>query len=68
MEGTGYIYLNAGEKSITLYNKVEKLESALIEKTQKAFGKTLPKSVDYEKIEETAKFIIDEILMPQTSK
>ena len=41
---------------------------ALIEKTQKAFGKTLPKSVDYEKIEETAKFIIDEIIMPQTSK
>lgn len=37
VEGIGYVYLNAGEKSITLYNKVEKLESALIEKHRDIF-------------------------------
>ena len=40
---------------------------ALIAKAQKAFGKTLPKTVAYEDIEKTAKFIIDEIILPQTA-
>ncbi len=39
---------------------------ALIAKAQKAFGVTLPKQVPFAKIEETAKFIIDEIILPQT--
>ena len=38
----------------------------LIEKTYRAFGKTLPKSVAFEDIERTAQFIIDEIILPQT--
>ena len=37
VEVTGYIYLSAGEKSITLYNKVEKLDSSLIEKHRDVF-------------------------------
>ena len=41
---------------------------ALIEKAQKAFGKTLPKEVAYEDIDKTAKWIIDEIILPQTEK
>lgn len=41
---------------------------ALIEKAEKAFGKTLPKTVAFEDIEATAKFIIDEIILPQTQK
>ena len=40
----------------------------LIEKAQKVFGATLPKEVPYDKIEETAKFIIDEIINPQLEK
>ena len=40
----------------------------LIEKAQNAFGATLPKEVPYDKIEETAKFIIDEIINPQLEK
>lgn len=38
----------------------------LIAKAQKAFGVTLPKRVPFAKIEETAKFIIEEIILPQT--
>ncbi|MBO4626731.1 MAG: hypothetical protein J5645_01960 [Lachnospiraceae bacterium] len=38
----------------------------LIAKAQKAFGVTLPKHVPFAKIEETAKFIIEEIILPQT--
>lgn len=41
---------------------------ALIEKARKAFGAELPKTVAYEEIEKTAKFIIDEIILPQTGK
>ena len=41
---------------------------ALIEKAQKAFGKTLPKEVAYDDIDRTAKWIIDEIILPQTEK
>lgn len=41
---------------------------ALIEKAKKAFGKELPKEVRYEDIEKTAKLIIDEIILPQTTK
>ncbi len=41
---------------------------ALIEKAQKAFGTRLPKTVDFEDIENTARFIIDEIILPQTGK
>ena len=41
---------------------------ALIAKTEKAFGKKLPKTVAYDEIEQTAKFIIDEIILPQTEK
>ena len=40
---------------------------ALIGKTQKAFGKTLHKSVAYDEIEKTADFLINEIILPQTS-
>ena len=39
---------------------------ALIEKAEKAFGKRLPKTVAYEDIDKTAKWIIDEIILPQT--
>lgn len=39
---------------------------ALIEKAEKAFGVRLPKTVAFEEIEKTAKFIIDEIILPQT--
>lgn len=38
---------------------------ALIQKVFQAFGVELPKSVAYDDIEETAGFIIDEIIMPQ---
>lgn len=41
---------------------------ALIAKAQKAFGKTLPKEVEFADIEKTAQFIIDEIILPQTSR
>ena len=41
---------------------------ALIEKAQKAFGAQLPKTVAYEDIDATAKFIINEIIMPQLEK
>ena len=41
---------------------------ALIEKAKNAFGVELPKTVAYEDIDKTAKFIIDEIIMPQTGK
>ncbi|MBQ9234694.1 MAG: hypothetical protein IJ167_11785, partial [Lachnospiraceae bacterium] len=40
----------------------------LINKAQKAFGVELPKTVAYEDIETTAKFIIDEIITPQLEK
>ncbi len=40
---------------------------SLIEKTQKAFGKKLPKEVMFDNIDETAKWIIDEIILPQTN-
>ena len=41
---------------------------ALIEKAKKAFGKELPKTVAYDDIDKTAKWIIDEIILPQTEK
>ncbi len=41
---------------------------ALIEKTKKAFGKELPKTVAYDDIDKIAKWIIDEIILPQTEK
>lgn len=41
---------------------------ALIEKARKAFGKTLPKTVAFEDIDKTAKWIIDEIILPQMEK
>lgn len=40
----------------------------LIEKTQRAFGVRLPKAVPFDKIEDTAKFLIDEIITPQLEK
>ncbi len=39
---------------------------ALIEKAKKAFGKELPKEVAFDDIDKTAKWIIDEIILPQT--
>lgn len=41
---------------------------ALIEKAKKSFGKELPKEVDYNDIDRIARWIIDEIIMPQTEK
>ena len=41
---------------------------ALIEKAKKAFGKELPKTVSYDDIDKTAKWIIDEIILPQTAE
>lgn len=41
---------------------------ALIEKARKAFGKELPKTVAFDDIDMTAKWIIDEIILPQTEK
>lgn len=40
----------------------------LIEKAKKAFGKEIPKIVAFEDIDKTAKWIIDEIILPQTEK
>ena len=40
----------------------------LIRKTKEKFGVELPKTVAYEDIEKTAEFIIQEIILPQTSK
>lgn len=37
---------------------------ALIEKTKKAFGKTLPKRVSFDEIEKTSDFLINEIILP----
>ena len=39
---------------------------ALLEKTREAFGKELPKRVAFGDIDRTAKYIIDEIILPQT--
>lgn len=41
---------------------------ALIEKAQKAFGVTLPKSVYFDQIDEVASFIIDNIINPALEK
>ena len=41
---------------------------ALISKAEKAFGVTLPKSVPFDKIDETADFIINEIINPALEK
>lgn len=41
---------------------------ALIQKVFRAFGVELPKSVAYDDIDDTAKFIIDEIIMPQLAR
>ena len=41
---------------------------ALIEKVKKSFGKELPKEVKYVDIDKTARWIIDEIILPQTEK
>lgn len=38
----------------------------LIQKARAAFGVEIPKSVEYESIEETAEFIIDRIIIPKT--
>ena len=38
----------------------------LIEKAKRAFGKELPKEVEFDDIDKTAKWIIDEIILPQT--
>lgn len=40
----------------------------LIEKAMKAFGVELPKTVAFDDIDKTAKFIIDEIITPQLEK
>lgn len=40
----------------------------LIKKAKKAFGKELPKTVAYDDIDKTARWIIDEIILPQTEK
>lgn len=40
----------------------------LIKKTESAFGVCLPKTVAFEDIDDTAQFIIDNIILPQTSK
>lgn len=41
---------------------------ALIEKAEKAFGKKLPKEVPFDDIDKMARWIIDEIILPQTTK
>ena len=41
---------------------------ALIEKAKKAFGKELPKIVAYDDIDKMAKWIIDELILPQREK
>ena len=37
---------------------------ALIEKAERAFGETLPKTVAFDEIDEVAQFIIDRIIKP----
>lgn len=41
---------------------------ALIDRAKKRFGVELPKAVAFEDIEKTAKFIVDEIILPQIEK
>ncbi len=41
---------------------------ALIEKVKRVFGAELPKFVEYEKIEEVAELIVEEIILPQIGK
>ena len=41
---------------------------ALIEKVKRAFGAELPKFVEYERIEEVAELIVEEIILPQIEK
>lgn len=41
---------------------------ALVQKVDKAFGVKLPNKVSFDDIEKTAKFIIDEVILPQTSE
>ena len=40
----------------------------LIKKVKDAFGKELPKTVRYDNIDQTAKWLIDEIVLPQTGR
>lgn len=41
---------------------------ALIQKVYQVFGAELPKTVAYEDIDQTAKFIIDKIIKPQLAQ
>ena len=64
-----------GNRESMLLDGVEKIENGslfysdyLIEKAQNAFGVTLPKEVPFDKIDETAEFIINNIIKPQLGK
>ncbi len=63
--------ININKKSIYL-DGIKKIENGslfytdeLIQKVKKAFNVTIPKEIKYEKIEETANYIIKNIIEPQ---
>jgi hypothetical protein len=63
---------NVNEQSMAL-DGVEKIENgtlyytdALCRKVKDSFGVTLPKTVPFEQIEQTADYLIKEIILPQT--
>ena len=64
----------ANRKSIELDGVEDVLDGcliytdSLIEKVKNAFGKELPKTVRYDEIDQIAKWLIDEIVLPQTTK
>lgn len=65
---------NANRQSLAL-DGIEDVKDAklyytddLIDKVKNAFDVTLPKSVDYENIENMANFLIEEIIIPQLNK
>lgn len=68
----GFEEMNAADRASMALDGVEDVvdgkliyTDALREKVLKAFGVELPKTVAYEDIEKTARFIIEEIIMPQ---
>ena len=50
----------------SIENGVLSYTDALIEKTHKAFKAALPKRVPFDKIDDTARFIIEHIIKPNT--
>ena len=70
-----FIEMNLADRASIALDGVEDVKDGcliytddLIRKAKEKFGVELPKTVAYEDIEKTAEFIIQEIILPQTSK